>query len=530
MEFLKQKIKSLKQKPMLLYGMGCLLLMALSTFFVYYLRVIYSPRWLGQIKGTIGVFVFLWFSFTAFCVALRLKNNHPHLFMAALLFVLGLVFTFATPPNQVPDEQTHFLRSYAMAQGQWGFDENHVYPDDVNSFILHFPVAHNNGYPAKEGNTVYNRFTEYYAGLESGEKAPNTSIIIFQVIPYIPGAVGIFLARAIGFGSLGAFYACRLANLIFFCVCAAVALKTAGKFKVIMFSLMAMPLMCFMYASCNSDSFLFRLMFLMFATVLGEKFDNRCFAVFTVCFAVLCTCKMSYVVFLPLLLCVSGGQWQVTVKDKKVNKLVAVVVCAFIMFLLYTGMGLYVKMFSNYGVIERTMSDTDPMAQLVFILKNPFRYAAVFFDTLKNNSFFLFSGGLLGWLDVNLPLVNYLSPIVVLFCCVRQAQVFEKKDAKKTAMFFVCSVLTYCVSMTGLYLTWTPVTLPQIIGMQARYVFPAFMGFCMVVGQYFSSKVSEKAEKSDLSCITIGYVFSLTAAVMMLIVYYLPERAVVFVA
>ena len=194
----KEIFDTVRQKPMLVYGIGCLLLTVLSFFFTYYLRVIYSPAWLGQINGTLYIsaaFVALW---TAFVVAAKFKDKNQPLFMALLLFVLGMVFVFATPPNQVPDEQTHYLRSYAMAQGQLGFDENHQYPDDVNLFIKHFPIAHNNGYPAKVGNTAYNRFVEYFAALESGAVAENQGIIIFQVIPYIPGAIGIFAARLAG--------------------------------------------------------------------------------------------------------------------------------------------------------------------------------------------------------------------------------------------------------------------------------------------------------------------------------------------
>ena len=176
------------------------------------------------------------------------------------------------------------------------------------------------------------------------------------------------------------------------------------------------------------------------------------------------------------------------------------------------------------------MIDTDPMAQLMFIIRNPLRDVAVFVDTLKNNSFFLFSGGLLGWMDVNLPLINYLTPIVVMFVCVKQATVFGKEDIGKTAVFFICAILTYGVAMTGLYLSWTPVTLPQIIGLQMRYMYPAFIGFAMALGQYFSTKVDKNVKKSDNSCICTSYVFSIIAAVLMLIVYYLPERAVVFVA
>jgi hypothetical protein len=42
--------------------------------------------------------------------------------------------------------------------------------------------------------------------------------------------------------------------------------------------------------------------------------------------------------------------------------------------------------------------------------------------------------------------------------------------------------------------------------------------------------VDKNAKKSDYSCICTGYVFTIIAAALMLIVYYLPVKAVVFVA
>ncbi len=523
-------INNIRKKPMLVYGIGCLLLLSLSFFFVYYLRVIYSPAWLGQIKGTLGVFAFVWLMYTAFVLAKRKRKDNLPLFMAKLLFVLGIAWTFATPPNQVPDEQTHYLRSYQMAQGQWGFDEKHVFPDDVNSFIKHFPVAHNNGYPAKEGNTVYNRFVEYSAAIEAGEKAPNSGIIIFQVIPYIPGAIGIFIAKLMGFGALGAFYGHRLGNVVFFALCAYFALKMANRYRVVMFTLMALPLMSFMAGSANSDSFLFALMFLMFGCILADDFDSKKAVLFALCFAVLCTCKISYIVFLPLIFCVSKEKWQVKLKNRNISRIAYLAFAVVVFFIVYQGMGLYVQAFSNYGEIPRTMTDTDPAAQLMFIIRNPLRYRAVFFDTLLNNAFFLFSGGTLGWLDVKLPVISYLSPVVVLMCCAKQSNKFTKNDINKTAVFFICSILTYAVAMTGLYLSWTPVTLPQIIGLQMRYVYPAFMGFAMAVCRYFAPRTKQNVKNTDISCITTSYIFSVTALVMMLIVYYLPRKAVVFVA
>lgn len=526
----KEIFDTVRQKPMLVYGIGCLLLTVFSFFFTYYLRVIYSPAWLTQVKGTLGISAALILLWTAFRLASKFKDTNQPLFMTLLLFVLGMVFVFATPPNQAPDENIHFLRSHTMAQGQWGFDENHIFPDDVNLLMQHFPVAYNNGYKAREGATVYHRFVKYFADVKNGGTAGNMGIYIFQVIPYIPGAAGIFIARLMGLGALGAYYANRAANLVFFCLCCYYALKFSGKFKVIMFTLMSLPLMIFMAASCNSDSFLFGLMFLMFGAVLSQEFDNAKAAVFALSLAVLTTCKMSYVVFFLLIFCVPKEKWTVKLKNKNVSRLVYLAFSLVVFVLFYQGMALYVQAFSNYGVIQRPIEDSQPMAQLMFILKNPLRYAAVFADTLKNNAFFLFSGGLLGWLDVVLPLINYCTPLVVVLACIKQAGVFDKADMNKTVIFFICSLLTYAVVLTGLYLSWTPVTLPQIIGLQMRYLYPAFMGFCMVIGQYFSGRTAHNVKNTDYSCICTGYVFTITAAALMLIVYYLPERAVVFVA
>lgn len=527
---LREKFNNLAKRPVLIFGMGCLLLFAVSFFGVYWLRVIYSPAWLGQIKGSLAVFFVLFAVFGIIRLGARFKDKNPRLFLSICLFVLGAVFAFATPPNQAPDENTHFLRAYSMAEGQWGFDANHIYPNDVRLLMKYFPTAYNNGHPAKRDDTVYDRFTEYKSALSAGEERGNVSVIIFQVIPYIPGAIGIILAKLLGFGALGSYYGCRLANRLFFCLCAYWAFKTAGRFKIIMFALAAMPLIAFVYGSCNSDAVLFGLMFVMFASTLAEKFDNKMLFAFRVSYGILTVHKMSYCVFLLLLLGVKKENCSIKVKEKKYGRLFRGAVCVVFFVLLYQGMGLYVKAFSNYGVIERTMENSDPVAQLVFVLKNPLRYRAVAFDTLLNNSFFLFSGGLLGYLDVKLPLVNYLTPVIIVLCCIKQRNVFTGEDTRKTLWFFVCSVLTYGVVVTGLYLSWTPVTLPQVIGLQMRYFYPAFMGFCMVLGQYFGKRTKPDVKNTDMSCVITSCVFCVAAAGLMLITYYLPRSARVFVA
>ena len=72
----KEIFDTVRQKPMLVYGIGCLLLAVFSFFFTYYLRVIYSPAWLGQINGTVGITAPLCALWTAFCFAARFKDSN----------------------------------------------------------------------------------------------------------------------------------------------------------------------------------------------------------------------------------------------------------------------------------------------------------------------------------------------------------------------------------------------------------------------------------------------------------------------
>ncbi|MBQ5325308.1 MAG: DUF2142 domain-containing protein, partial [Oscillospiraceae bacterium] len=128
-----------------------MLLFCTAFFIVYFTRVVYSPGWLGQINGTV-VLGAIFVAIAALTVAAKkISKDNTALFMTLLIFISGVCFALVTPPNQVPDEPSHFLRSYAMGMGDFAFDEEQEWPNDVNLLIDNFPVAYRNGYPAEKG-------------------------------------------------------------------------------------------------------------------------------------------------------------------------------------------------------------------------------------------------------------------------------------------------------------------------------------------------------------------------------------------
>ena len=523
----KKILNNFKQKPMLQCGIGCLLLFCTAFFAVYFVRVVYSPQWLSQLGGTFGLFGIFVAVAALSLLAKKLSKGNTALFMSLLIFLSGTLFVFITPPNQVPDEPSHFLRGYAMGMGDFAFDEEQEWPNDVNLLIDNFPIAYRNGYPAEKGNTIFTQFNNYFEDLKNGEKGTGVGIIIFQIIPYLPQAFGVFIGRLFGANALVCYWLARLANLAFYSMCCYFALSWAKRFRLILFSLMALPLTLFIAASCNSDSVLFGLMFLLFGTVLSDSFDRKKAVVWAVTFAILCTSKMSYIVFAPLIFVVSRDSWKLKLKKWHYGTLALAV-----FLVVYYGTSLSVALLSNYGEIPRTMADTNPSEQLKFIISNPLRYLVVFIDTLRNNSFFLSSGGLLGWIDVDIKIISFFTPVVLMVNTLKASHRLEKQDFGKVAMFFITTLLTYGVVLTGMYLSWTPVTLPQVIGLQMRYVLPGFIGLLLVLAYWAKGYMTkfEDENRGEASAIWTSYLFSLVAAGLLFLAYYLPTKVIVYVS
>ncbi|MBE6894382.1 MAG: DUF2142 domain-containing protein [Ruminococcaceae bacterium] len=537
-EKLKKLCDSIRNKPVLLCGIGCFVLFCLAFFTIYFVRVVYEPKWIGQIGGTLVLFGILVVIFGGALLAKKFCRNNTALFMMVLIFITGVLFCFITPPNQVPDEQSHYLRSYAMGMGDFHFDEQQQWPNDVYLLMEAFPVAYRNGYPAEKGCSILDRFDMYFDDMASGKKGQPMGIIIFQIIPYLPQALGIFIGRLFGADALVCYYLARLVNLMFYTACCYFALRWASRWRMMLYALMIMPLTMFVVSSCNNDCMLFGLMFLVFSTVLSDSFDKKKAITFAVSFAVMCTSKMNYIVFILLLLLLPKKRWNVKIKRWQ---FVLAVLAAFLV--VYQGMGYAVAWLSNYGPIERTMADSNPAQQLMFIIKNPLRYIVVFLDTMRNNSFFMFTGGLFGWIDVDIKIISNLTPIVLLAAAVKNAPLLKKEDFDRVVVFFVTAVLTYGVCATGMYLSWAPVTLPQIIGLQMRYFIPGFMGLLMAVSYWVKGYMKNDCEtdKTDISLagtmatgesstIWIGFVFAVVAVALLFAAYYFPVKTIVFVS
>ena len=114
---------------------------SLGVVVSYYWRVFYGLDARGvSAAGVTGLCVGLAVLAGSAALALRRVRDFAKK-GAACILLCGVLFAFANPPMQTPDETDHYLRTYAISIGRFDFDAQRGYPEDVDELVAAFPGA-----------------------------------------------------------------------------------------------------------------------------------------------------------------------------------------------------------------------------------------------------------------------------------------------------------------------------------------------------------------------------------------------------
>lgn len=486
---------------------------ALAVGLVYYWRVFYSFDRMAAGLFTLLACTVAWVLYLAVFLAVRFGRSFAGR-AAVCIFVCGALFCFANPPLQAPDETDHYLRSYAISLGRLDFDADRGYPEDVDRLLAAFPGAWVNahtsvgwgensqgaeapydssGYALKQWGedgevlSVADSFAQYLSGEPAKEKV--TEPISLMILPFVPQALGMVLARLVGLGALGCLYAGRLANLACYTLLCWLALRGCRRYQPVFLGVMLLPLSLYMAASLSYDATLLGFYYLVASYYCRDEIRDRDVYAFFAAFVLMNVAK-PYInllwIVLPLIL--PRRAWKTRWKKWQValaGLAGAVLVTRFIE---WYG----VAFRHNYGTIERMIEGVEQLPQLAFILSNPLRYIAVLFGTLYENEFFIGQLGVFGSLDLPIPLLNILCPAVLLFCAA--LSVHEKSSLRPlpAAGLGALGVVYIAGAMTAMYITYTPVGMVRVIGLQARYFLPVFLMLLVLVAALLSHVLEPK--------------------------------------
>ena len=131
----------LRAKPALGWGLAALVAVAAGVAWSYYWRVFYYLD--ARVNPLLVTAACVLAALVAVAAAGILHYGVRDFAAkgAVCIAVCGLLFAFANPPMQTPDESEHFLRTYAISMGRLDFDAQRGYPDDVSALYNAFPGA-----------------------------------------------------------------------------------------------------------------------------------------------------------------------------------------------------------------------------------------------------------------------------------------------------------------------------------------------------------------------------------------------------
>lgn len=401
----------------------------------------------------------------------------PTTVFLVLTFCFGLLFLLFTPPGQGPDDLEHFYRAYQVSNGDWlSTRRNNLVGGPLPKDLLVVAQMVPRGRKGRQQKP-----TDVLEKIHADRSRAQSEQTMFVHVPnmalnfpilYLPQASGIAIGKVFSASPVALTYLARFANLLAWVVIVFLAIKTIPMAKWLMLMVALTPMSLYLATSMSADTLTYGLCFLFVAVVMNLAYGHTSVGMksslllLTLCVLVTLS-KVVYIALIPLLFLIPRARFK-----SNGHYLSFIVSC----FGLTTTMAFLWSRVVLFLYLPASLGETpDPEAQIGFILSDPFRYLLIFTSTidskLENITQQLI--GVLGWLDTPLPLWFYLMS----YTAIGLVSLFDQTSAIRLrfcAKFIILAVITVGIFLifTGLYIKWTSVGSPVVMGIQGRYFIP----------------------------------------------------------
>ena len=391
---------------------------------------------------------------------------------------LSILYASVSPPLSAPDEMNHFFRSYEISLGHLSseFNEEIMYggrnlpfaPADLRLlFTWHSYMENRNQEELEEENFVYYSSTALYA--------PAT---------YLPQAAGILAARSVTSRTVDLINAGCLAGWLCITGLLYLTLKILPYGKSVLALILLMPMNLQESVSLAPDGLVTALSAFLIAFTLylrdrqQETMSHFQVGILYVAALWISMCKIVYLPFCLFLLLIPFERFRGGKKGKCLHAL-ALTFLVFTINLLWLG---HCRIFLNH-------LGTNSPVQLAYIMTHPLNYYTTVWRTFLGqggNLILQTAGLLLGSANVQMSgilllpylfLIAHKANAVSPFASSKDSEGKAGLRAVCTAVLLIITILTF----TSVYLSWTPVSDSEIIGLQGRYFIPLLFPLYLLV-------------------------------------------------
>ena len=339
--------------------------------------------------------------------------------------------------------------------------------------------------------------------------------ISYDKLVYLPQSIGILISRKTGLGFGALFYVGKITNLLFYILIFGFGIKKCNLTKYILFVIGLQPTSVFLAASYSYDPFVISLVsvgmaFLFEEFICDSKVNANRLIIGLICVVVGTLSKRIYIPLLAIVFLYNSNKF----KSKKQRVVFNIIILMIISVVMSTFVAPTLGSAINGTVIagDARGGATSVSEQLLFIINNPFEYARILFTcwgktlfsylfgTNVNFAYYTFSKSVV-WADI-VYVILFWSTALTANSYIGKNVTHKIKTYKGFTVIMVLGVM-YLI-WTALYLSFTPVGLGYINGVQPRYYIPLLL---LIATLGFNNKIKLKMTQKCYNVIlTMGII------------------------
>jgi hypothetical protein len=407
--------------------------------------------------------------------------GRPEAIFFSLSVLFGAITILANPPLRGPDEPAHFWRAVGIARGDF-FASTFNEPGHVGLFIAprwHRQFDHFNRIrqlPPTERPTYWEIFRGHFAQDRMPVTATEPVFVsyegsqLYSPVPYMHYALAAFAAKAFDLSFLSTLYLLRITGLFAAAAITAWAIAVTPALKWGFISIAMLPTAIYQRAVVNTDGIVLAASFLVIALCLkAVRTPASGLAGRTLWITLSSLTKPPQVAFALLeAMRIAGPAWRTEWRAFLAVSIPGLVVAVlWIVFGVLDGAGLRADL-AGSGAPSTSVG---PLLKLQFVISHPIQFAGAAFATvLHSPELWKQLIGVLGWLDVRLPVWAYVLLSVLLVLTFIDRLDLGRSARPRIAAVAILTALAYCGAVFAIFfVTDTSIGASRIYGVQGRY-------------------------------------------------------------
>lgn len=441
---------------------------------------------------------------------------HPrkiHLSTGIVIFSVGIVYMCTMPISMVPDESVHLFTAYHTSNMMMRIDENGC--KEKRCVMMREEDA-------QYVHQSYNYTDESIVSLLSqiGQKSTNENLVpsgwdtmYGNEYLFIPCSLGITIGRLLHLNTVSIFLLGRLFNFVFYVVLSMLAVYLIPFGKLLLFTILTMPMsfqqgMSFSYDVCvNSIAFLSAAIAFKFAYENTKTVNwKRSIPLLLLTF-ILAKAKGHAYITIALLPYIILLMNHIKCSSKNQTKIILKTVFAVLMVVI-VGLGIMMIINNNhlvpYTSVYLSYADAEKYS-IAFLINHPRYIPRIIFGTLfVYGPYYLttFVGHLLGWLELEISSIYIKIELIILALFVVFSDT-KKISSNRRAISIIASLISIVFIFAGLLLAWTPINTVLVQGVQGRYFIPVALPLLLGLGGIKAKKINLSWLYLAQSCLVI---------------------------